>query len=148
MPTDIDDRPEAVALLRAVKRDHDVLTALLARHSSEAGYDDPIYRLYHQSWKVLFLQDSTLAIVDALRALAPDRPLNPWFAQIIEDGTTTHEVPSTQDEWLSATRPVAEAFFHARYFLEMAVRCGRELDAPPQLLPSSWAALLTLFGLR
>jgi hypothetical protein len=40
-----------------------------------------------------------------------------------------------------------EAFFHARFFLEMAVRHAG-LDAPPQALPSGYAALLYLFGLR
>jgi hypothetical protein len=28
------------------------------------------------------------------------------------------------------TRPIIEAFTHARYFLEMAVKYGAELDAP------------------
>jgi len=32
--------------------------------------------------------------------------------------------------------------------LEMAVGYGRRLDAPPRILPSGWAALLELFGLR
>jgi hypothetical protein len=41
-----------------------------------------------------------------------------------------------------------EAFFHARYFLEMAVKYGRELELPPTLLPSGWAALLYLYNLR
>lgn len=45
------------------------------------------------------------------------------------------------------TRPILEAFFHARFFLEMAVRYA-DLQAPPQPLPSGYAALLYLFGLR
>ena len=45
------------------------------------------------------------------------------------------------------TRPIVEAFFHARYFVEMAVRYAR-LDEPPSLLPSGYAALLCLYGLR
>lgn len=44
--------------------------------------------------------------------------------------------------------PIVEALFHARIFLEMAVRCGRELEAPPQTLPSGWAAFLYLYRLR
>ena len=46
------------------------------------------------------------------------------------------------------TRPILEAFFHARFFLEMAARYGAELGKPPQVLPSGWAAFLYLFGLR
>ena len=42
-----------------------------------------------------------------------------------------------------------EAFWHADYMLRMAVRYGREeLDQAPSLLPSGWAALLHLYGIR
>jgi len=40
-----------------------------------------------------------------------------------------------------------EAFFHARYFLEMAIRYA-DLSDPPRPLPSGYAALLYLYGLR
>jgi hypothetical protein len=43
---------------------------------------------------------------------------------------------------------MVEAFFHARFMLEMAVKFGRSLDAAPERLPSGWAALLYLYGLR
>jgi hypothetical protein len=61
-----------------------------------------------------------------------------------------YEDPIYQDNrhWPEATRPIVEAFFHARYFLEMAVRYGRQLSVAPQLLPSGWAALLYLYRLR
>ena len=49
--------------------------------------------------------------------------------------------------WSDATRPILEAFFHARFFLEMAVRYA-DLESPPQTLPSGYAALLYLFDLR
>jgi hypothetical protein len=52
------------------------------------------------------------------------------------------------DRWLSETRPIIEAFFHARYFLEMAVHYGQALDKPPNAMPSGWAALLYLYNLR
>ena len=45
------------------------------------------------------------------------------------------------------TRPILEAFFHARFFLEMAVRHAH-LESPPSPLPSGYAALLYLYGLR
>jgi hypothetical protein len=41
-----------------------------------------------------------------------------------------------------------EAFFHARYVLEMAVKYGDDLDEPTNLLPSGWAGLLYLYNLR
>ena len=54
----------------------------------------------------------------------------------------------TSDLHLAVTRPILEAFFHARYFLEMVCKYGRKLKAPPQVLPSGWAAVLYLYQLR
>ena len=51
-------------------------------------------------------------------------------------------------QWLAVTRPILEAFFHALYFLEMAVKYGKELKYPPNRLPSGWASLLYLYNLR
>lgn len=51
-------------------------------------------------------------------------------------------------QWTSHTRVFLEAFFHAKYFLEMAVKYGKELDTAPNTLPSGWAALLCLYDLR
>ena len=50
--------------------------------------------------------------------------------------------------WLEETRPILEAFFHARMMLEFVVRYGRELEDAPQVLPSGWAAVLCLYNLR
>jgi len=102
---------------------------------------------YHQSWKVFHLQEDTNAIVRVLESLAPDRPLNPWFLEIVAAGTGRTFKDSDNRAWLPATRPIVEAFFHARYFLEMAVRYS-SLEAPPMPLPSGYAALLYLYGLR
>ncbi len=55
--------------------------------------------------------------------------------------------PEDNARWAEVTRPIVEAFFHARFFVEMAVRYAR-LDRPPSLLPSGYAALLCLYGLR
>src|SRR4051812_1087338 len=50
-------------------------------------YEDLVYRFYHQSFKVYWFQRSTTLIVAALQALAPDRPLNTWFQQLVKEGT-------------------------------------------------------------
>ena len=52
------------------------------------------------------------------------------------------------EHWPDVTRPILEAFFHSKYFLEMAVKFGRSLEHPPRLMPSGWAALLYLYNLR
>ena len=144
----IDEREEARSLLASLKRDLPELEALLAESSSHWGYEDPIYRFYHQSWKVYGIQEATSRIVERLKALAPDRPLDGWFTAIVEEGTGRRFSVEDNRRWPVATRPILEAFFHARYFLEMAVKYGRELERPPQIIPSGWAAILCLYGLR
>jgi hypothetical protein len=107
-----------------------------------------VYRFYHQSFKVYALQRTTIEIVARLQALAPDRPLNEWFMRIVREGTGKAFSPSDNADWLAVTRPILEAFFHARYFLEMVCKYGKELRSPPEVLPSGWAAALHLYDLR
>lgn len=135
------------ALVRNLRARLPELTALLEECSSHSGFEDPIYRFYHQSFKVYALQDQTSRIVSVLESLAPDRPLNPWFRQIVEEGTGKSFKHEDNADWTSVTRPILEAFFHARFFLEMAVRYAT-LREPPLSLPSGYAALLHLYGLR
>lgn len=110
--------------------------------------EDAVYRFYHQSFKVYSLQSVTRSIVTALSALAPDRAPNATFSEIIVRGTGRKFAPEHNERWRGETGPILEAFFHARYFLEMAVRYGETLERAPVILPSGWAALLYLFELR
>jgi len=145
---DIDDREEARTLFRNLRAALPHLEELFEEAQSRWSYEDPVYRFYHQSRKVYWLQQSTTRIVDALQTLDPGRPLNRWFRAIVAEGTgKTFDLEHNQ-RWLEETRPIVEAFFHARYFLEMAVRYGKALEHPPRLLPSGWAAFLYLFDLR
>ncbi|HEY2292624.1 MAG TPA: hypothetical protein VGM86_18135, partial [Thermoanaerobaculia bacterium] len=106
------------ALLQSLRRDREELGMLLARCSDHWVYEDSIYRFYHQSFKVYGLQGMTQAIVQRLQALAPDRPLNSWFLQIVEAGTGKTFQSEDNARWMEVTRPIVEAFFHARFFLE------------------------------
>lgn len=135
------------ALLANLKSRKAELAALLESCSDHWGYEDPIYRFYHHSFKVFHLQATTEKIVAALRELLPEQPLKDWFLQIIGDGTGRKFTLDMNDDWLNQTRPMVEAFFHARYMLEMAVRYA-DLAAAPQPMPSGWAAFLYLFNLR
>ena len=80
--------------------------------------------------------------------MAPNRELNERFLQIVAEGTGRTFEMDHNARWLSETRPILKAFFHARYFLEMAVRYAKELERPPQVLPSGWAAFVGLYRLR
>ena len=135
------------ALLSNVHAQHEALKTLLGASSDHWGFEDPVYRFYHQSFKAFWLQQQTDTIVRRLSGLLPDRPLHPWFCEIVAQGTGKTFTPSDNDRWTLVTRPIVEAFFHARFFLEMAVRYAT-LDAPPRPLPSGYAALLYLYQLR
>ncbi len=112
-------------LLQNIHGQLEDLNRLLDTASSHWGYEDPIYRFYHQSFKVFFLQNSTQQIVEKLKGLLPDRPLNTWFEEIIAAGTGKSFTHDANKDWLAITRPILEAFFHARYFLEMACHYGQ-----------------------
>ncbi len=135
-------------LLQAIKDQLPALEALLEQATSHWGYEDPIYRFYHQSFKVYALQGATERIVKALSELMPDRRLNRWFMETVEAGTGKEFTMEVNQRWAAETRPILEAFFHARFFLEMACKYGRELESAPRMLPSGWAALLYLFDMR
>jgi hypothetical protein len=87
-------------------------------------------------------------IVKALQGLAPQLALNEQFLLIVSDGTGKVLTPKDNRNWEAITRPLLEAFFHARFFLEMAIKYGRELKTPPNTLPSGWATVLYLYNLR
>lgn len=130
-----------------LQQKHEELKLLLAKVSDHWTYEDNVYRFYHQSFKVFRLCQITSGIVAKLAELLPDQPLNEWFVEIIKDGTGREFDQEDNSQWLEATRPILEAYFHARFFLEMAVKYG---DPPPkdQPLPSGWAGLLYLFNIR
>jgi hypothetical protein len=145
---DVDDRQEVQQLFANLRASLPELEKLLRDCESHGGYEDGIYRFYHHSFKVYSLQETTSAIVAALQSLAPERQLNESFMAIVRDGTGKTFEREHNRRWLEVTRPIVEAFFHARYFLEMAVRYGKQLQQPPRQLPSGWAAFLYLYNLR
>jgi hypothetical protein len=134
------------AMLATLRERKDVLRQLLAACSDHWAYEDLVYRFYHGSFKVYWIQDLTKAIVAALRDLAP-LGLNPWFLAIVERGTGREFVLDGNARWTEVTRPLLEAFFHARYFLEMALKYA-DIEEGPGSLPSGYAALLCLYNLR
>lgn len=112
--------------------------------------EDGIYRFYHQSFKVYGLQNCTLKAVEIFQSIAEvtENRLCDWFEQIVADGTGKTFEPEHNQNWPVNTRPIVEAFLHARYFLEMMIKYGNEMESPPQLLPFGWAAILELYNQR
>ena len=145
---EVDRRPEVRELLEHLNASAAALRQLQRECSDHWGYEDLVYRFYHQSFKVFAVQASTAKIVAALQGLRPGQALHPWFAEIVRAGTGRTFTAEDNGHWLEVTGPIVDAFFHARYFLEMATRYAGRFETPPRVLPSGWAALLELYGLR
>jgi len=134
-------------LLERLKQRKAELQALWEEINGHWGYEDGFYRFYHGSFKVYRVQSLTEKAVKFLRELLLQRELNETFMAIIREGTGKEFEVAHNHEWLKHTRPILEAFAHARYMVEMAVRYA-ELPSPPQPMPSGWAGLLYLYDLR
>lgn len=137
-------------LLDNIKKNLPKLKKLLKEVTDDGNYGDMVYRFYHGSFKVYYVQGITEKIVKALKDLAPSQvtSFNQDFEDILKKGTGKTFKSEHNENWAKHTRPMLEAFFHARYFLEMAVKHGKELEKAPQCLPFGWAGLLYLYNMR
>lgn len=135
-------------LLLNIKTNLPELEQLLEDTIGHWNYEDYIYRFYHHSWKVFYTQELTIKIVSLLKSLLPEIPIDKKFLEIFKEGTGKRWDHNTNDNWLKETRPIVEAFLHAKYFLEMVVKYGKKLDVAPSCLPSGWASVLYFYGIR
>lgn len=111
--------------------------------------EDRFYRFYHHSFKVYDLQLETERNVEMLKLIAPEGArFCSYFCEIIRDGVGKRHKWSHNNNWCKHTRPILEAFWHTREMLALAVKYGEELQEAPNMLPSGWAALLSLYGIR
>lgn len=136
-------------LLENIKNNLPKLEEFLNGIKEDDIYGDLVYRFYHGSFKVFWIQGVTEKIVKVLKELAPEECIfSESFQEILKDGTGKVFKSEFNENWGKNTRPLLEAFFHAKYFLEMAVKYGKELEEAPYNLPSGWAGLLELYGIR
>lgn len=135
-------------LLRAIKDNLHELERLATTFTNQ--YEEGIYRLYHHSFKVYSMQDCTVGAAKVFRNIGEvsQNSLCQWFEEIVAAGTGSEWNPNHNESWLVHTRPIVEAFLHAKYFLEMMVKYGNELHSAPLVLPSGWAAILELYNQR
>ena len=112
--------------------------------------EDYVYRFYHQSFKVFGATAQIKQAKELFERLAPDSfPLNDWFREIADEALSKEfDFAKTNQIWLTETRPILEAFWHSKYFLEQMLIAAEELEKSPQILPSGWAAVLYLYNLR
>jgi hypothetical protein len=143
---DIRQRLERL-LLKRIKRHKGELKKILQMMSDHWTYEDHFYRYYHGSYKVYRTQTTTEQAVKLLRQLLPERELNLTFEQIIREGTGKEFKLAHNKNRDKHTRPMLDAFAHAKFMIEMAARYAN-LTKLPQPMPSGYAALLYLYDLR
>ena len=143
-----DPRPQVRELLESIKRRMEEIDRLASGLSDTE--EDGVYRYYHQSLEGYTLQRGVIVVSEFLQSLAPAGiELNPWFVAICDEACAhKFDFKTSNQNWHAETRPILEALWHCSYFVRMLARFGRELEQPPSSLPSGWAAVLYLYGLR
>ena len=136
-------------LLQNIKDKLPELKQQLEKISGHWGYEDLIYRYYHHSFKVYWIQENTEDIVKVLSSLSPhEKGLSDKFMQIYEEGIGKEFKLKDNGHWNEVCAPMVEAFLHAKFFLEMIIKYGKKYDEAPNMLDSGWAAVLILYKLR
>jgi hypothetical protein len=101
------------ALLRRIKARMADIDAWLAESADEWCEEDGVYRFYHQSMKVFYLQDLTRKGFTLISEIGGEQdPPHEWYCQVVKEGTAGDFNEKTNDEWLQQTRPILEAFWH------------------------------------
>lgn len=111
--------------------------------------EDAVYRFYHYSFKVTYLQSYTKAGLDLIQkiALITNLTIDPMYLEIVSKGIDKEFNLDWNDNW-AYTRIFLEAFWHTKYFIEMMVKYGELLEEESNLLDNGWASVLTLFNCR
>jgi hypothetical protein len=120
----------------------------LARGLEEAE-EDGVYRFYHGSNKVFFLQDTVKAAFALIKEIGGESdPPSFEYARIVEAGTAHQFGATTNENWEAETKPILEALWHTKYFINMMVKYAKELETVESPLEPGMAAVLYLFELR
>ena len=115
----------------------------------EEAEEDGVYRFYHGSNKVFFLQDPVKAAYALIKEIGGESdPPNFEYARIVEAGTAHQFSATTNENWEAEIKPILEAFWHTKYFINMMVKYAKELETVEMLVQPGMAAVLYLFELR
>ena len=135
-------------LLLNIKANYNSLEELLNEINSDFVSENYIYRFYHGSIKVMGFKVLIKQICDLLEKISPhkcNKIRNIQFLKIINDGLNVTWDSNKNLDWMEVTNPLLGGFFHAKYFLEMAVKYGKRNDLNSDFPDFGWAALLSLY---
>ena len=109
------------------------IDALLAENRGALGGEDGVYRFYHRSCKVFDrLQPRTKQGFELITEIGGEQdPPCESYCQIAREGTEHDFNEKTNNEWLTQTRPILEAFWHTLamdFEFKALWRFGRQLQ--------------------
>ncbi len=98
-------------LLETIKVHLPELESLLFQFQSD--YEDRLYRFYYQSFKVYFLEESTLKAADLFRRIGAvnGSSLCDWFEEIVAQGTGSKFEPNHDESWRFIQDQLLRHFF-------------------------------------
>lgn len=134
-------------LLRNIKAGLRNLESLI--QEVKIAEENCVYQVYSKDSDTSLIKESTDEIVRELKRISPydNNHFCDRFANIIKDGVDTPYQPNTEKP--QQEYPIFAAHFHARHFLEIAIKFGKMLEEPPaQNIPPGWAALLELYHIK
>ena len=140
-------------LLRNIQTRLKEFETVLAEVEDHWSEPDLVYRYYHHSYKVYGIQALTEKMVALLVSVDPKPKdsrggrFDRKFQEIIDAGTGHTFHVNHNPEWSKRGRPMLEAFWHAKYALVHAVDAAK-MGQAPNMLPSGWAGLLSIIGIR
>lgn len=129
-------------LLSQLRESHDDLKQLLKRMESHWEIEDLVYRFYHHSAKVHFAADLGHEVFDSLLSVVP------WGHRECPVFIRRLRARCRRGRTWRRARADIELMFHAHYFLKMAVKYGRKYRRGPNPVPSGYASLMYVYGLR
>jgi len=151
----VDENRRDNVLLRSIKDNLTALKELQEEAGGEWGSVDLFYRFYHQSFKVYRIQGYTTCIRKmfmevGLAVTESDKEcgLDSYYNEICAEGTGIEFDTDHNREWTRHTRPIMEAYFHSKMFLDLMIKCGEGMESASNSLPSGWAAVLCLYNMR
>lgn len=135
-------------LLSEIKSHRETLASI---HRSIVGIEpELVYRYYHQSFKVFMFKEIIQFTKKTFEDLSPDaKPLNDWFLAVVDYALEAEfNNETTNKNWLLETRPILEALWHCKFFVEQMLSSADSLEEAPKMLPYDWAAVLYLYNIR
>jgi hypothetical protein len=112
----------------------------------EESEEDGVYRFYHGSNKVFFLQDPVKEAFTLIKEIGGESdPPNFEYARIVEAGTAHQFSETTNENWEAETKPILDASSHTKYSINMMVKYAKELETVESPLEPGVVAVLYLW---